>query len=45
VAQWRLGLLLELQNRKSEALSAMETSVKLDPSFEQARKDLKRLKG
>jgi tetratricopeptide (TPR) repeat protein len=45
VVQWRLGLLLELQNRKPEAVAALETAVKLDPSFEQARKDLKRLKG
>ena len=45
VVQWRLALLLELQNRKPEAVAALETAVKLDPSFEQARKDLKRLKG
>jgi tetratricopeptide (TPR) repeat protein len=45
VAQWRLGLLLEMQNRKPEAVAALESAVKLDPTFEQARKDLKRLKG
>lgn len=45
LVQWRLGLLLELQSRKPEAIAAMESAVKLDPSFEQARKDLKRLKG
>jgi tetratricopeptide (TPR) repeat protein len=44
VAHWRLGLVLERQGRKSEAVSAMETAVKMDSALEPARKDLKRLK-
>lgn len=42
---WRLGLVLEQQGRKTEALAAIETAVKADSSLEPAKKDLKRLKG
>ena len=42
---WRLGLVLEQQGRKMEAVAAMETAVKADSSLEPAKKDLKRLKG
>ena len=45
VAHWRLGQLLEKAGRKPEAVAAMETALRLDGSLEQAKKDLKRLKG
>lgn len=44
-AQWRLGLVLEKEGRKPEAIAAIEAAVRLDPAFEAAKKDLKRLKG
>jgi tetratricopeptide (TPR) repeat protein len=44
-AHWRLGLVLEKEGRKSEAIHEMEESLKLQPDFENAKKDLKRLKG
>ena len=44
-ARWRLGLALEKQGKKSEALAEMQTATRLDPKFEPAKKDLKRLKG
>ena len=44
VAHWRLGLLLEKAGRKQEAITAIETAVRLDPAFEPAKKDLKRLR-
>jgi tetratricopeptide (TPR) repeat protein len=44
VAHWRLGLILEKEGKKSEALAELQTATKLDPKFEQAQKDLKRLK-
>ncbi len=44
-AHWRLGQALEKQGRKPEAIAEMETAVKLEPNFEPAKKDLKRLKG
>jgi tetratricopeptide (TPR) repeat protein len=44
-ARWRLGLALEKQGKKAEALAEMQTATQLDPKFEPARKDLKRLKG
>jgi tetratricopeptide (TPR) repeat protein len=43
VAHWRLGLILEKQGRKADAVSALRTAVKADAKFEQAQKDLKRL--
>lgn len=43
-AHWRLGLVLEKEGRKPEAINEIETSTKLEPNFEPARKDLKRLK-
>lgn len=43
-AHWRLGQALEKQGRKAEAISALETAVRLEPSFDPAKKDLKRLK-
>jgi tetratricopeptide (TPR) repeat protein len=44
-ARWRLGQALEQQGRTSEARTEIETAVKLDPKLEDARKDLKRLRG
>src|SRR5262249_7748612 len=44
VAHWRLGLILEKQGRKPDAIAELQTAVKMDPKFEQAAKDLKRLK-
>ena len=44
VGHWRLGLALEKQGKKTEAIAEMQTAVKMDPKFEQAQKDLKRVK-
>jgi hypothetical protein len=44
VAHWRLGLILEKAGRKPEAVAELQTATLLDPKFEQAQKDLKRLK-
>lgn len=43
-AHWRLGLVLEKQGRKSEALAELQFAVKSDPSLAAAKDDLKRLK-
>lgn len=43
-AHWRLGLTLEKQGRKSEALSELEIAVRMKPDFDIAKKDLRRLK-
>lgn len=44
IAHWRLGLILEKQGRKSEAIAEIEIATKLDKKFEPAQKDLKRLR-
>jgi tetratricopeptide (TPR) repeat protein len=44
-ARWRLALALEQQGKKSEAIGELNTAVKLDPKLEDAKKDLKRLRG
>ena len=44
-AHWRLALILEKEGRKDEAIKELEESLRLDSSFENAKKDLKRLKG
>jgi tetratricopeptide (TPR) repeat protein len=41
---WRLGQTLEKLNRRSEAVEAIKTALKLDPYLEGAKKDLKRLR-
>ncbi|HLE36091.1 MAG TPA: tetratricopeptide repeat protein [Candidatus Acidoferrales bacterium] len=41
---WRLGLVYEKMGRKAEAIAEIQTAVRLDPKFEPAQKDLKRLK-
>ena len=43
-AYWRLGLAYELNGDQPAAVSALETSVKLNPKFKLAKKDLKRLR-
>ena len=45
VAHWRLGLILEKEGRKPEAIAELQKATELDPKFEQAQKDLKRVKG
>jgi tetratricopeptide (TPR) repeat protein len=42
-AHWQLGRLLEKQGRKQDALEQVQTAVKLDPSLDGAKKDLRRL--
>jgi len=44
VAHWRLGLILEKEGRQSDAIAELQTATRLDPKFEQAQKDLKRVK-
>lgn len=44
-AHWRLGLALEKQGRKGDAVAEIETATRLDPKFEPAKKDLQRLRG
>lgn len=42
---WRIGIALERQGKRPDAVAALETSVSLDPKFQKAKRDLKRLKG
>jgi len=44
-AHYRLAQVLEKQGRNPEAIAELQAALKLDPKFEQAQKDLKRLKG
>jgi TolA-binding protein len=44
-AHWRLGLALEKQGKKAEAAAELAMAVKADPKNDDAKKDLKRLKG
>ena len=44
VAHWRLGLILEKQGRTQDSIAELQTATRLDPKFEQAQKDLKRVK-
>jgi tetratricopeptide (TPR) repeat protein len=44
MAHWRLGNVLEKEGRKSAAVSELEIAVRIDPSLEEARKDLRRLR-
>jgi tetratricopeptide (TPR) repeat protein len=43
-AWWRLGLVLEKQGRKPEAVAALQNAVRLKPDLDEAKKDLKRLR-
>ena len=42
-AYWRLGLVLEKQGRKADAVAALRQAVNADPKFDQAKADLRRL--
>lgn len=42
-AHWRLGLVLEKQGRKADAVAALRQAVAADPKLEAARADLRRL--
>jgi tetratricopeptide (TPR) repeat protein len=42
-AHWRLGLILEKEGHKDQARQEIQQAIDLDPSFEMARQDLKRL--
>jgi tetratricopeptide (TPR) repeat protein len=44
-AHWRLALILEKEGRKADAIKELEEALRLEPDFENAKKDLKRLKG
>ena len=44
-AHWRLGLVLDKEGRKSEAVSEIQTALRLQPDLGEAKKDLKRLGG
>ncbi len=43
-AHWRLGLVYEKMGRKAEAVAELQAALRLDPKFEPAQKDLKRLR-
>lgn len=43
-AHWRLGLVLEKEGHKPEAVAEIQAGLKLEPDFEPAKKDLQRLK-
>lgn len=45
MAHWRLGQVLAKQGRKPEAIAELDLAVRLNPGFDAARKDLKRLRG
>ncbi len=42
-AHWRLGLVLEKEGHREQAKQELQESVRLDPDYEPAKKDLKRL--
>lgn len=44
VAHWRVGLILEKQGRRADAIAALQTATRMDPKFEQAQKDLRRVR-
>ena len=44
-AHWRLALILEKAGKKPEAIAELQKATRLDPKFEPAQKDLKRVKG
>ena len=43
-AHWQLGLVLEKEGRKAEAINEVQTAVSMDPALDGAKKDLKRLR-
>ncbi len=44
-AHWRLGQVLDKLGRRPEAIAELNTAVKMNPYFEPAKKDLKRMHG
>src|SRR5512146_2896517 len=44
-AHWRLSQVLDKEGRRPEAIAELNTAVKMDPGFEQAKKDLKKMHG
>ncbi len=44
-AHWRMSQVLEKLGRKPEAIAELNTAVRMNPYFEPAKKDLKRLHG
>jgi len=44
-AHWQLGLTLEKEGRQPEAAAEIEAAVSMDPNFDRAKADLKRVKG
>jgi tetratricopeptide (TPR) repeat protein len=44
-AHWRLGLVLEKEGHNPEAVSEIETALRLRPDLGEAKKDLRRLQG
>ena len=45
MARWQLAGILEKMQRTDEAVAQLEQAVQADPSLEEAKKDLKRLRG
>lgn len=43
-AHWKLGQILEKQGRKPDAIAEYQAATRLEPGFEPAQKDLKRLR-
>ena len=43
-AHWRLGLALEKEGKRADAIAEIEQATKLKPDLEDAKKDLRRLK-
>lgn len=43
-AHWRLGLVLEKEGKKTEAIAELQAALRLQPDFKPARDDLNRLK-
>lgn len=43
-AHWRLGLVLEKEGSKPQAVQEIETALRMDPALKDAEKDLKRLR-
>ena len=44
-AHWRLGLTLEKLGKRAEAIDEIEKATRLKPDFDDAKKDLRRLRG
>jgi tetratricopeptide (TPR) repeat protein len=45
MAHWRLGQVLDKLGRRPEAITELDTAVKMNPGLDGARKDLKRIRG